>query len=309
MSLKIDLHMHTRVSDGSDAPEEIVPRVRDAGISVFSVTDHDAIKGCQAVQGCLQPGDPAFIPGVEFSCRDALGKYHILGYAYDPESAAIRGVVDLGHSLRMKKVKARLDFVIREFGFVFPEEEIESLLALDNPGKPHIGNLMVKYGYAPSKEVAIRDYIDRLHMRSEYVRPEDAIAGILGAGGIPVLAHPFFGSGDQLIVDDEMEERLRRLMAFGLQGVEAFYSGFSPKLTGEMLALASRYGLYVTAGSDYHGTNKMVALGDTGMDEAAPPVPGMERFLNAALGAIHGAPAMATLPLRPDRHPLTAGPR
>ena len=284
MKEKIDLHMHTTVSDGSDTPEAIVANVRDAGITVFSVTDHDAIKGCKAVQNQLKQGDPAFICGVEFSCKDDQGQYHILGYAYDPESKSIQGVVGRGHSLRMKKVKARLDFIKDAFGFVFPENEIRKLLSMDNPGKPHIGNLMVKHGYVATKEIAIRDYIDRLHFRSEYVRPEEAIAGILGAGGIPVLAHPFFGSGDQLIIGAEMEDRLKRLIGYGLQGVEAFYSGFSAKLTGEMLALAERYGLYVTAGSDYHGTNKLIALGDTGMEEHAPLVPGMERFLRAALG-------------------------
>lgn len=284
MKEKIDLHMHTTVSDGSDTPEAIVANVRDAGITVFSVTDHDAIKGCKAVQNQLKQGDPTFICGVEFSCKDDQGQYHILGYAYDPESKSIQGVVGRGHSLRMKKVKARLDFIKDAFGFVFPENEIRKLLSMDNPGKPHIGNLMVKHGYVATKEIAIRDYIDRLHFRSEYVRPEEAIAGILGAGGIPVLAHPFFGSGDQLIIGAEMEDRLKRLIGYGLQGVEAFYSGFSAKLTGEMLALAERYGLYVTAGSDYHGTNKLIALGDTGMEEHAPLVPGMERFLRAALG-------------------------
>ena len=68
-----------------------------------------------------------------------------------------------------------------------------------------------------------------------------------------MLAHPFYGSGDQLILGEEMEERLKRLQGFGLQGVEAYYSGFSPKLIAQMLKLAERYQLYVTAGSDYHG--------------------------------------------------------
>lgn len=283
MNGKIDLHIHTRVSDGSDSPDEIAARVRDAGIAVFSVTDHDAIKGCQVVQGHLGSGDPAFICGVEFSCKDALGQYHILGYAYDPKSKSIQDTVGKGHGLRMKKARARLDFIRNEFGFDFPGDEIKKLLAMDNPGKPHIGNLMVKYGYAASKEIAIRDYIDRLHLHSEYIRPEEAIAGITSSGGIPVLAHPFYGSGGQLIVGEEMENRLKRLIGYGLQGVEAFYSGFSPKLTGEMLALADRYGLYVTAGSDYHGSNKLIALGDTGMEARAPLVRGMQRFLDAAL--------------------------
>ena len=278
---KIDLHMHSAVSDGSDTPGEIISRVKQAGIGLFSLTDHDAEKGCGIIQSLLKEDDPAFICGVEFSCKDDQGSYHILGYGYDPDLPAIKALVDKGHSLRMKKVTARLDFIKNEFGFVFPQEELQKLLAMDNPGKPHIGNLMVKYGYAATKEEAIIDYIDKLRIRNEYLSPEEAISGILAGKGIPVLAHPFYGSGDQLVIGQDMEERLKRLTGFGLQGVEAFYSGFAPKLINQMLEMADRYHLYVTAGSDYHGKNKIVRLGDTGMEENAAPVPGMVRFLDA----------------------------
>ena len=278
-NVKIDLHLHTNVSDGTDTPAELLEKVRAAGICVFSVTDHDAVKGAQTVKGLLREGDPAFIPGVEFSCKDEYGKYHILGYGYDPHSADITALVDRAHALRMKKVTARLDFLKDEFGFVFPEEEIDRLLTLDNPGKPHIGNLMVKYRYAGTKEEAIERFINQKHFKSEYLKPEDAISGILAAHGVPVLAHPFYGSGDELIVGEEMEDRLRRLTEYGLRGIEAFYSGFSEKLRKNALSLADRYHLLVTAGSDYHGENKLVKLGDTGLNADAKRPGGLERFL------------------------------
>lgn len=277
--LRIDLHMHTTVSDGTDTPRELLANIKKAGIGIFSVTDHDAIKCSGIIPALLRDGDPRFLPGVEFSCKDEEGKYHILGYGYDPDAEAIQKVVEKGHSLRMKKVTARLDFLKSEFGFVFPQEELEHLLALDNPGKPHIGNLMVKYGYAETKEAAIKEYINQVHFRSEYVRPEEAIRGILGAGGIPVLAHPTYGSGDQLILGEEMDRRIRRLMEYGLKGLEAYYSGFTGKIRREIRAFAEQYDLYVTAGSDYHGRNKLIELGDTGLDGSPVWPDGLERFL------------------------------
>lgn len=276
---QIDLHMHSTVSDGTDPPDELLRRVREAGLDLFSLTDHDAIKGCMRILAGRKPDDPLFLPGVEFSCRDEEGKYHILGYGYDPDAEQIQSVVALGHSLRMKKVRARLDFLKSRFGFDFSQEEADSLLALDNPGKPHIGNLMAKLGYAPTKEIAIKDYIDQLRIRSDYVRPEQAIQGILAAGGIPVLAHPCYGSGDELILGEDLDQRVRKLMDFGLQGVEAFYSGFSEKLRQQVLTLAEKYSLYITAGSDYHGTNKLVKLGSTGLDEKQALPEGLRRFL------------------------------
>lgn len=276
---KIDLHMHSTVSDGSNTPAELLDCVRQSGLELFALTDHDAYKGSLQMIELLEEGDPGFITGVEFSCRDAEGQYHILGYGYDPESAPIREVIDNGHRVRMEKVRARLAFLRDRFGFDFPREELKKLLSLDNPGKPHIGNLMVKYGYARDKNQAIKEFIDQLHLQDQYLSPEEAIRGILASGGIPVLAHPVYGSGDQLILGEEMDQRLRRLMGFGLQGVEAYYSGFTRKLRTMMLEMAQRYDLYVTAGSDYHGTNKLIPLGDTGLEDASQGVEGLQRFL------------------------------
>ena len=275
----IDLHIHTTVSDGTDTPEAILRLVREKGFSIFSVTDHDDIKASRIIPALLGADDPWFIPGAEFSCKDEEGKYHILGYGYDLESAAIRELVEYSHSLRIKKVRTRLEFLEKEFGFTFPEKEWEDLFALDNPGKPHIGNLMVKYGFAKNKDSAISDFINKLHVRNEYLRPEEAIRGVLAAGGIPVLAHPVYGSGDELILGEEMDARLRKLIGFGLRGVEAFYSGFTSRLRTEMLAFAEKYDLYITAGSDYHGKNKLVVLGDTGLDSAAERPARLFRFL------------------------------
>ena len=280
---KIDLHMHSAVSDGTDTPEEIIGRVKEAGIGLFSLSDHDAVKGCARVRARLQPGDPLFINGAEFSCKDEKGQYHILGYGYDENAPAISELVELGHGYRMSKFKKRLDFLKREFGFSFSEEDLEALFALDNPGKPHIGNLMVKYGFANSKEEAIDVYIDKFHAGSEYVRPEEAIGAIRKAGGVPVLAHPSYGRGDDLILGAAMEERLRRLTDLGLQGVEAFYSGFTKKIRDEVLSFAERFDLFVTAGSDYHGSNKLVRLGDTGLPEPEDYPRGLIRFLERVI--------------------------
>ena len=278
----IDLHMHTLLSDGTDTPEQVLQRAREAGMTLFSVTDHDSIESSRLLPPLLSEGDPRFLPGVEFSCRDELGKYHILGYGYAPDGPAIGAVVEKGHGLRMKKVRARLAFLADAFGFSFPEAEVDALLSLNNPGKPHIGNLMVRHGYAPTKDEAIRNYIDKLRLPNEYIRPEEAIEGILRAGGIPVLAHPAYGSGDQLILGEEMDSRIRRLMGFGLQGLEAYYSGFTDKLRQQILSFAKRYGLYVTAGSDYHGANKLVQLGDTGLRVEEDLPTGLTRFLREA---------------------------
>ncbi|MBE6029492.1 MAG: PHP domain-containing protein [Clostridiales bacterium] len=283
---KIDLHMHTLISDGTDSLDDIIRIVSETGLDLFSVTDHDSIKAGILVPSMLAavPSEKRtpFLRGVEFSCKDELGKYHVLGYGYDPTVPGIAEVVFKGHELRMKKTRARITFLQERFGFSFSDEEIQELLTKDNPGKPHIAKLMVQHGYAENIKQAISEYINKKEFENVHVHPEEAIEGILKSGGIPILAHPSYGDGDELILGEEMEQRLQRLMDFGLKGVEAYYSGFTPKIQEEVLSFADKYDLYVTAGSDYHGGNKMVELGWTNLDDVSDAPAGLKRFLNDA---------------------------
>ena len=279
VSGKIDLHMHTSVSDGTDSPAEIIGLVKNAGIGLFSVTDHDSVKGSTGVKDNLKKGDPDFIFGVEFSCKDEEGQYHILGYGYDPESSYMQEIVEKGHGFRIKKLNARLDYLKTAYNFTFSDEDVEYLHSLINPGKPHVAKLMVKYGYASSISDGITDYINNFKIKDQYIRPEEAIQAVIKAKGIPVLAHPSYGRGDELFIGKAMEERLTKLIGYGLKGVEAFYSGFTPPLQNEILSLAEKYNLYVTAGSDYHGSTKLVELGDTNLSPDTEYPSGLKRFI------------------------------
>lgn len=271
--------MHSTISDGTDTPEEMLGKVKAAGIDLFSVTDHDAIKACVSIKEILRADCPLFISGVEFSCKDSLGKYHILGYGYDSSAEAICSLVEEGHSSRMKKLGMRLDALRETFGIEFSDKDAAELYANNNPGKPHIAKLLVKYGFAETVNQAFADFLNKVKIPNIYIRPEKAISAILESGGIPVLAHPSFGSGDELIMGGDMDERLQRLIGFGIKGVEAYYSGFSPAMQKEILGFAEKYNLYVTAGSDYHGENKLVMLGDNNLVDIDQAPAGLHRFL------------------------------
>ena len=265
----IDLHIHTVFSDGTNSPEEIVSLVKSAGIKTFSITDHDTALSAEALKGDLD--GLKFISGIEFSCKDDEGKYHILGYGFNPNCEEFKGVVKRGHTLRIEKTAKRIEFLNKEFGFEFEKEEVDRLLSLNNPGKPHIANLMVKYGYAKTKEDAIEKFIDKVRFKNEYLTPKEAIKGIIEGGGVAVLAHPFYGSGNELILGNDMDSRLKTLKGYGLKGLEAYYSGFTDKMREDALFLAEKHDLLITAGSDYHGGNKLVRLGDTGLSENELP--------------------------------------
>ena len=153
---RIDLHMHSTASDGTLSPEEILAEAESLGLQVFALTDHDTFAGCtETARAIGEESDIRFLYGVEFSCRDDEGKYHILGYDFDPEDAGMAALTDEQHKIRLEKLDFRLDFLERTYGFAFSREDREELLRFRNPGKPHIGAMMVQKGYVGSKDEGI----------------------------------------------------------------------------------------------------------------------------------------------------------
>lgn len=264
---RIDLHMHSTVSDGTDTPSMLLEKVCQAGLLIFSLTDHDAISGNKEILSALKEGDPKFITGVEFSCRDENGKYHILGYGFDPDHEAINEVVNNGHELRLTMMHERVDILKNEYSIPITDEDIQELFSLSNPGKPHLAELLVKKGYAETKKDAFQNYLNKIPDRNRYLRPETAIEAINKSGGKAVLAHPFYGTTTEWISSEELENRVVRLKEMGLSGLEAFHSDLNAENTQEVLSLADKYDLFITAGSDYHGDNKAVKLGQISKEE------------------------------------------
>lgn len=272
---KPDLHMHSNISDGSDTPSELLQKVREAGLDVFALTDHDSYLGCDEIFANLKEGDPMFIAGIEISCEDELGCYHILGYCYDVSKSSIVNAVEYTHNMRRKKVLNRFRDLEENHNLSFTEEEKNKIMENENPGKPHFISLLIKKGYANTKEEAW-SLLNTYRGSEVKLRPEEGIEAIQQADGIPVLAHGILGDGGQMLSAEEMDARVKRLKEFGLMGLECYYSKYTEKDTELMLSLAEKYNLMVTAGSDYHGKRKPVNIGETG--EADVDAKRMERF-------------------------------
>ena len=107
MPSTVDLHIHTTASDGSISPDKLPALLAQHGIHTFAITDHDTIDGAVEVLGHVPPG-MRFIPGVEFSCYSAVGKYHILGYGYRPDDPLLHAAIEEGRQLRRIKLSQRI---------------------------------------------------------------------------------------------------------------------------------------------------------------------------------------------------------
>ena len=279
----IDLHIHTIASDGTDNPVQLAEKVKSAGISVFAITDHDTITGAEQLKAQM-PDDMFFIPGIEFSCRMASGKCHILGYDCNMTHPAFQSVLCQGAKLRRNK-KEQIIYLHSNKGIRFPEDELEKLYQLSSVGKPHLGNLMVKYGYAPDRKTAIEQTINLCFTESSRIQAEIAVKAILASGGIPVWAHPLGGEGEKQVTPEQFSAMLDELTGFGLMGLECFYSKYPLAYCEKLAKFAQAHSLLISGGSDYHGANKSVALGTLNADNQ-PVSEEQLTILNVLLGII-----------------------
>lgn len=266
MNTNVDLHIHTICSDGSDDVPTLISLLHDAGIRTFSITDHDTVFGVgEALE--MTPPDMRFIPGVEFSCRTEKKNCHILGYGFAPDSEEIRAMVRKVSEMRRAKLELRISYLMNDRGIDLTKEEIADLRGRKSAGKPHLAKLIIKRGLAPDIATAIREYLDPCPRAVIRIAADEAIAAILAAGGIPVWAHPLGGETDRRLTETEFDDQLDLLRSFGIRGLECHYSRYTAENTAFLLGRAERFGLLVSGGSDYHGANKTVKLGQLNVEE------------------------------------------
>ncbi len=267
--MKIDLHTHSAASDGTDTPPELARKAKAAGIGVLAVTDHDTAEGVRALIAAPVEGI-ALIPGIEISARTASGKCHILGLGYDIGHPAFNALLEEAAGLRRAKLETRLAY-LRRRGYELPEEELAALRAMPSAGKPHLGGLLTRYGYAPDRDRAIKELIDPCPTPSDRVEAGRAVEAVRAAGGVAVWAHPMGEEGKRELTPEEFDAQLRELLDAGIGGMECWYSKYASERCHKLEDTARIHRLFVSGGSDYHGSNKTIPLGR--LNSADMPVP------------------------------------
>lgn len=267
----VDLHCHSTASDGTLAPADVVRLAKESGLSALSLTDHDSVGGIAEAAAEAKKLGIDFISGIEISCEyPQPGTMHILGYGVDPENATLRDLTRTlleGRDNRNPKIIATL----QELGVAITMEEVEQEAKADlaekegkkKPiGRPHIAAILLRKGYVSSIKQAFDKYLapgGLAYFDKERLTMTQAVERIIGSGGLPVLAHPV-----QLRTanDAQLERVVKDLVDLGLAGLETIHSDHDADQVEKYTALAGRYNLLTTGGSDFHGTNKKdISLG------------------------------------------------
>lgn len=243
----VDLHTHTTASDGLLSPRELVRLAAERGIRVLAVTDHDSVAGIPEAQHAAREHGILLIPGIELSTAVERGEVHLLGYCIDPHRPALeRHLHQLVAARRERAV--RLVEQLHSLGFPVSLDELEAVAQGGTITRAHAARLLVAKGYVSSIDEAFDRYLGRnrpAYVPRSYPSPREAVKIVRAAGGVLVLAHPLSA--------DDLEETLAELIPAGLAGLEAWYGEYTLEQQRELAALAERYGLIATGGSDYHG--------------------------------------------------------
>ena len=251
----IDLHVHSTSSDGSDSPDEVVRLAAAAGLKAIALTDHDTQAGILQARAQASESAIELVPGTELSLEWAQGAMHMVVLFLEPGPGPLQDrLAELreGRSERNNRIIERLT----ELGLPVSKEEILELGAGDSVGRPHIAAVMVARGYVESIFDAFDQYLGwgkPAYMARPRLSPEDGIRLALESNAVPVLAHPHtLGLNNSA----QVTGTLRRLAAAGLVGIECYYPLYSPFEREGYAALAGRFGLKPSGGSDYHGSYK-----------------------------------------------------
>jgi predicted metal-dependent phosphoesterase TrpH len=278
--VRIDLHVHSNASDGTDAPGEVIRRASAAALDILALTDHDTQAGITLARDALPVG-LTLVPGMELSCvldepDGSQRSVHLLAYLFAPEDPALATETTRIRDDRLYRAQAMVAR-LNELGAAVTWEQVTRIAGDAVVGRPHIARAMAEAGVVAAPADAFtaewiadggRAFADR------YAIPVDrAVALVRAAGGVPVLAHPRSPGYE---VSDEV---IARLAAAGLVGLEVNHPDHDSAQRDVLTALCTSLGLMVTGGSDDHGNFNNAGLGR----ETTPPE-SYERLLSLAHG-------------------------
>jgi 3',5'-nucleoside bisphosphate phosphatase len=255
--MRIDLHTHSSVSDGTDTPAELVHKARAAGLDVVGLTDHDTFDGLDEATAESERLGIHVVRGMELSCSRQGSSVHVLAYGADPSSPGLAeemARVRDGRLGRLAGVLAKLNAL----GVPVSEAEVMAQVG-DSPsvGRPHIADALIKAGHVQDRQEAFDRFLadgGPAHVPRYTIELERGIDLIHQAGGLAVIAHPW-GRGREHLLPPSVLQTLAH--DHQLDGIEVDHQDHDAETRRQLRTLADSLGLLPTGSSDYHGTGKL----------------------------------------------------
>jgi 3',5'-nucleoside bisphosphate phosphatase len=255
--MRIDLHTHSLLSDGTDTPSALVGKARGVGLDVVGLTDHDTFDGLDEAVAEGERLGVHVVRGMELSCSRRGSSVHVLAYGADPANPGLASEmarVRDGRLGRLTGVLAKL----AELGVPVSEAEVMAQVG-ESPsvGRPHIADALIKAGHVRDRQEAFDRFLadgGPAHVHRYTIEVDRGIDLVHEAGGLAVIAHPW-GRGREHVLPPRVLESLVR--NHRLDGVEVDHQDHDHDTRRQLRTLADSLGLLATGSSDYHGTGKL----------------------------------------------------
>ncbi len=249
----IDLHTHSTCSDGSMTPSELVKHAAANNLSAIALTDHDTVSGVEEAVKQGELSGVEVVPAIEFSVMSAT-ETHILGYFIDIGNPKLISILDEIVEKRIERnvMTAKL---LQDLGFEVTVDEAASLAPGGIIGRAHFARVMMNKGYVSSVKDAFDKYLSSgkpAYFDNQKLEAKTAIEAIHAAGGAAYLAHLHLTK----LSDDELDKFVGELVSYGLDGIEGFYTDYDEVMQKKYFALAEKYGLGISGGTDFHADMK-----------------------------------------------------
>lgn len=257
---KIDLHVHSTESDGTFTPEELAAEAKNQGLSAFALTDHDTVDGVKRARKAAGELGIELISGVELSTEYREKEVHMVGLFLDEDN---RELLDHLADFRDNRYhrNEKMYELLRQEGFDITKDSLREMFPDAVLTRAHIARFLVEKGYVKDIKTVFAKYIGdgcRCYVPRKKVTPMEGIRLIHAAGGKAVIAHPILYH----MSDATLRDLILDCREEGVDGIEAIYSTYHPGEERYIRALAKEYGLLLSGGSDFHGSNKpMIKLG------------------------------------------------
>lgn len=262
--MRIDLHTHSSVSDGTDTPREVMHQAAAAGLDVIALTDHDATAGwAQAVREVAATG-VSLVHGAELSCSADGISVHLLSLLHDPNDPELQAQMQQARESREHRAQVMVERIAVDYPMTF-RDVLDHAAHGATIGRPHIADAMVALGYVPDRAAAFARVLasDGPYYVRHYVQDvRAAVQRVRAAGGVPIIAHPRAVARGRVVADEVIAE----LAQIGLAGLEVDHRDHDTAARAHLRALAADLGLLVTGASDYHGQGKENRLGENTTD-------------------------------------------
>ncbi|MFK0005588.1 PHP domain-containing protein [Paenarthrobacter sp. NPDC090520] len=263
--MRIDLHAHSNVSDGTETPAGVMESAAEAGLDAVALTDHDSTDGWAQAAAAARAKGVAFVPGMEISCRTELGiSVHLLSYLHDPAHPGLLEEITKSRDARLTRAERMVTLLSEDYPLTW-DDVIHHVAPGATVGRPHIADALVAAGVVADRSEAFASILTS-HSRYfvQHYAPDPAIAVELvrAAGGVPVFAHPVAAARGRIVG----EQTYREMIDAGLLGLEIDHRDNPEEGRAFLRRLAARHDLLITGSSDYHGTGKPNLLGENVTD-------------------------------------------